>query len=108
MAVVVPKFFGFGFSNRLDQLICKSLGSSVNDPEVGVATCHRMPDRVQQVGLSQPYNPVNKQRVISLARSLGDGSCGGVSESVATAHDIVVECVSGVQPISVTLEKRAV
>ena len=57
-----------------------------------------MADRVQQVGLAQAGLAVDDQRVVRLARCLGDGDGGGVGEPVGRADDEVLEQVARVQP----------
>src|SRR6266498_2470100 len=54
-------------------------------------------DRVQEVRLAKPNATVEKQRVVGLARSLGNGHRSGVRKRVVVAHDERVERVLRVE-----------
>ena len=56
---------------------------------------HVVADRLQQVRLAQPCPAVDQQRVVRLARRLGDGQRRGVREAVRRSDDEGVERVLG-------------
>ena len=56
---------------------------------------HVIADRVQEMGLAQPRRRVQEQRVVGLARELGDGQRGRVGEAIAVADDELLERSAG-------------
>ena len=55
-------------------------------------------DRVQEVRLAETRGPVEEERVVGLARALGDGERRGVGEAVGAADDELLEGELGVKP----------
>ena len=85
-------------ADRVDELVGELLAGDVAHLGAGVEAAHVVPDRVQQVGLAEPGVAVDQQRVVGLARRLGDGDRGGVGEPVGRADDEGLEDVLRVQP----------
>ena len=61
---------------------------------------------VYQVSLAQTGPAVNKEGIIGLARLVGYGKGGGVSELVATPDDEVGEGVGGAEAVEGDLLRR--
>ncbi len=78
--------------------LVNSSRAHVADPRAGEQAADVVPDRVQQVGLAQPGVAVDQQRVVGLARRLGDGDRGGVREPVGRADHEGLEDVLRVEP----------
>ena len=86
----------------MNSLVNSSL-EHVAHPRPRVEAAHVVADRVQQVGLAQPGVAVDEQRVVGLARRLGDRDGGRVREPVGRADDEGLEDVLRVEP---GLERR--
>ena len=66
-----------------------------------------MPGRVHQVGLAHTHAAIEKQRVVSLGRLLGDGAGRGVRKFVGLADDECFEGVARLELIVAALEVQS-
>ena len=71
---------------RRDELGREPLGGRVVDLELGVVAAQVLDDRAQQVGLAEARRAMEEERVVGLARELGDRQCRRVREPVARAR----------------------
>ena len=85
-------------ADRVDELVGELLAGHVADLGAGVEAAHVVADGVQQVGLAQAGVAVDQQRVVGLARRLGDRDRGRVREPVGRADDEGLEGVLRVEP----------
>ena len=85
-------------ADRVDEVVGELFAGDVPDPGPGVEAADVVADRVQQVGLAQTGVAVDQQRVVRLARRLGDRDRGGVREPVRAADDEGLEGVLRIQP----------
>ena len=85
-------------SKGSDELAREPLGGRVVNDEGRVVAAHVVDDGAQQVGLSESRRAMQEERVVRLARQLGDGQGGAVGEPVPGADDEPVEGVGGIQP----------
>ncbi len=91
-------------AERGDEVVGERLGGRVADGGAAAEGEHVVADRVQEVGLAEPRRGVEEERVVGLARKLGDGEGGRVGEAVAVADDELLEAVAGVERNSVRLD----
>ena len=84
-------------AERGDEVIGEGLDGRVADGGAAAEREHVVADRMQQVGLAEPGRRVDEQRVVRLARELGDRQRRRVREAVAVADDELVEAVAGVE-----------
>ena len=85
-------------ADRVDELVGELLAGHVAHLGAGVEAADVVSDGVQQVGLAESGVAVDQQRVVGLARGLGDGDGGGVREPVRRADDEGLEGVLRVEP----------
>ena len=83
--------------DALDHLVDELLGADVEDPGLGLPLAHAVGDGLHQVGLAEPGGTVDEERVVGLARRLGDGVGRGGRELVGLADDEGVEGVALVE-----------
>ena len=81
----------------VNELVGKGLGSYVQHFFGGVVFEDLVADSVHQVSLAQAGLTVNEERVVCVARRVGDGDRGGAGHAVAVAHDERIEGVLLVQ-----------
>ena len=91
-------------AERGDELVGERLDGRVADGRAVAERVHVVADRVQQVGLAEAGRRVQEQRVVGLARELGDRERRGVREPVAVADDELVERVAGVELVAAGVE----
>ena len=84
-AVLVAELLGIPIAQGNQELIGELFGGGADN--VNVVGRGGMPDGMQKVGLAQPRSGVNEQRIIAVARVLGDGQGGGPGKSIAAAFD---------------------
>ena len=88
---------GQGFHHRVEEL----LGAQVQHAHARVVGAHEIAGGVHQMGFAQAGASVKQQRVVGLARILGDLQGHGVAHLVAFADHEVVE---GVMTVDIALE----
>ena len=95
-AVALLEALGPFGAQRGDELAGEALGGGVVDGQLGVVVAVVARDRAQEVRLAEPRRTVQEERVVGLARKLGDRQRGGVREPAAGADHEPVEVVRGV------------
>ena len=80
-----------------DELVGEALRGRVVDRQLGAPLVQVVGDRAEQVGLAEPRGAVEEERVVGLARRLGDGQRGPVGEPVPGPDHEALEGVGGVQ-----------
>ena len=85
-------------ADRVDELVGELLARDVAHAGAVVERADVVADGVEEVGLAQPGVAVDQERVVGLARRLGDRDRGGVGEPVGRADDEALEDVLGVEP----------
>ena len=78
-------------AERVDELVGERLDGRVADRGAGAERADVVADRVQEVRLAEPGRGVEEQRVVGLARELGDRQRGRMREPVAVADDELLE-----------------
>ena len=96
VALAVPPLERAGrvVADRLDELVHERLGGDVADVEPREVLGHVVPDRLEQVGLSEAGRPDDEQRVVGPGGRLGDRERRGVGEAVRGADHEAVEGVA--------------
>ena len=80
-----------------DELVGEALRGRVVDRQLGAPLVQVVGDRAEQVGLAEARGAVEEERVVGLARRLGDGQRGAVGEAVPRPDHEALEGVGGVQ-----------
>src|SRR5438552_13837021 len=75
LAVALLEALGAVLAKRGYELGGESLGGRVVDRELGASAPEIVGDRPKQMGLSEARRTVEEQRVVRVARKLGDGEC---------------------------------
>ena len=81
-AILGLKGSGSVVLNRVDEVVCELFARNVANLDSWIKAQGIVADRVQEVGLAKARVSVDKQRVVGLCRSFGDGERSGVSEAV--------------------------
>ena len=97
VAVAALQGGGVRVLDRVDHVVGERLGGDVADLRAGPEVAHVVADGVQQVGLAESGVAVHQERVVGLARRLGDGDRGGVGEPVGGPDHEGLEGVARVQ-----------
>ena len=82
---------------RLDELVHEGLGRDVADPHPREVLPYVVPDRLQQMGLSESRGAVHEQGVVGARRRLGYRERRRMRESVGRPDDKGVKGVLGVE-----------
>src|SRR3546814_4399090 len=77
--------------NGPDELVHELLGRQVDDATARVALADMPRDRMHQMGLAEPYAPVQKERIERHASGLGSPAARRMGELVRLAGDEIVE-----------------
>ena len=96
-AVAGPEVVDAALLDARDELVRELLARRVDDPLAREAGDDRVADRVHQVRLAEADPAVQEERVVGVARALGDGQGGGVGQAVGRADDEVGERVARVE-----------
>ena len=83
--------------DRGDELVGELLARRVDDPLARELGDDLVADRVHQVGLAEAHPAVQEERVVGVARALGDRQAGGVGQPVGRPDDEVGEGVARVE-----------
>ena len=77
----------------LNEIVGESLGGDVGDASLRIAGVDRVGDRVHQVGLTETGRTVDEERVIVVARFLGDSERSAVGHLVFRTNDEIIKRV---------------
>ena len=80
-----------------NQFVCKLVALDIHHVGVGIVPADAVGDGVEQMGLAHAGRAVDEQRIVNLARGLGDRDGRGVGEAVTWPHHVVVEGKLGVK-----------
>ena len=97
VAVAMAELVHVAGLDGVDELVDEAVAGQIEDARRRLALEHLLADGLQQVRLAQPDAAVDEQRVVRLARLLGDGDARGVRQAVARAGDEVLERVIRVE-----------
>ena len=96
-AVAVLEAVDGGAVQRGDELVGEGLCRGVVDGQLRAVATEVVGDRAEEMGLAEPWGPVEEERVVGLAGGLGDCQGCGVGELVAGADDEALEGVVGIE-----------
>ncbi len=95
-AIAGAELVDLALLDRGDELVGELLAGRVDDALARELGDDLVADRVHQVGLAEADAAVQEERVVGVARSLGDGQAGGVGQAVGRPDDEVREGVARV------------